>query len=471
MLADADKILLAIRQGGRTVYLKDINGDVVSLPVFIRLGGDYFFQLETNGVLTYILGSGGYSIVIKGYVRKRKKIIDHAVIKIYGVELNNDILVLSSFNRGFSEALSEGLMIMSILSNKKIISKELKDITQSDEILGKLKEKCYENNIKFSRKDLNNILSSIITIYGINIGNIYAKDVQSLLSNPPFVVMEYCDKGDLTKFIDQKPILDINKFVDFIGNIISAVAYIHTANIAHRDIKPDNIFIRSYKKEYMPKLADFSISLYLDKNNQYIWQIGTPQYMPPEYLMFKSKASTTADIYSLGVTFFEVFTGDIPSISKILLCISKNPLISDEIREYFIQDLIDVLSVELFMRANEQLLMKKLNDISSVLSNKETFKNEQALEELAKNIYEEKIFHRLIEYDKKRLYESIYDYLDQMYKKGVFSKKTISKELRKALATLFTDIITKSYELSVNKRYKDGVELLIDYRSKLRQII
>ncbi len=126
------------------------------------------------------------------------------------------------------------------------------------------------------------------------------------LEGTPFIVMEM-----FNGFTVRSAIVNNNPVLKKYGNIIVAKAahglkYLHSKNIIHCDIKPENILINN---EGMVKIIDFSLA---KTKNQRMLSFssnieGTPAYLAPEQLL-KKKASSASDVYSLAVVIFENFT-------------------------------------------------------------------------------------------------------------------------------------------------------------------
>lgn len=101
-------------------------------------------------------------------------------------------------------------------------------------------------------------------------------------------------------------------------NVLDALQYLHSHGVLHRDIKPANIMIENGKTV---KLMDLGIAR-LNGGNRYstIGFIGTPQYAAPEQILSEdnhSELTKRTDIYSVGVTFYELLTGVNPFMSDI----------------------------------------------------------------------------------------------------------------------------------------------------------
>lgn len=101
-------------------------------------------------------------------------------------------------------------------------------------------------------------------------------------------------------------------------NVLDALQYLHSHGVLHRDIKPSNIMIENGTTV---KLMDLGIARMNGKNRfSTIGFIGTPQYAAPEQILSESDHSELTertDIYSLGVTFYELLTGTNPFLSEI----------------------------------------------------------------------------------------------------------------------------------------------------------
>ncbi|KAK8876027.1 hypothetical protein M9Y10_006211 [Tritrichomonas musculus] len=120
-----------------------------------------------------------------------------------------------------------------------------------------------------------------------------------------YLVMEYCPNGTL---ID-KGILSYEKFIFYAKQILEALSFCHSLNIAHRDIKPDNIFIDQYDHI---KLADFGMANIFHNNCKTSEKCGSFCYVAPEMFRFREIDPFKADIWALGITFFYMVTGTVP---------------------------------------------------------------------------------------------------------------------------------------------------------------
>jgi len=122
-----------------------------------------------------------------------------------------------------------------------------------------------------------------------------------------FIVMEYVPGETLEHIIVREGILDLTRALDFSCQICNAVDHAHRAGILHRDLRPGNMLV---SESGMLKVSDFGTSRYLEIAAHGTTVIGSPPYMAPE--QFHGKAVFASDIYSVGVTMYQMLTGTMP---------------------------------------------------------------------------------------------------------------------------------------------------------------
>lgn len=143
-----------------------------------------------------------------------------------------------------------------------------------------------------------------------------------------FIVMEYVDGVSLKELIDRKGALDPKVSTHLVIQICEALMFSHNNNLIHRDIKPQNILIASENKV---KVTDFGIAKSLNTDiTKTLNIVGTAQYISPEQAR-GSFLDNRTDIYSLGVVFYEMLTGDAPfrgdtSVDISLKHVSEKPV-------------------------------------------------------------------------------------------------------------------------------------------------
>ncbi len=122
-----------------------------------------------------------------------------------------------------------------------------------------------------------------------------------------FIVMEYVPGDTLEAVIDRDGTLDLARALDYTCQICNAMDHAHRHGIIHRDLRPGNVMVTD---QGLIKVADFGTSRFLEIAAHGTTVIGSPPYMAPE--QFQGKAVFASDIYSLGVTMYQMFTGVLP---------------------------------------------------------------------------------------------------------------------------------------------------------------
>lgn len=125
-----------------------------------------------------------------------------------------------------------------------------------------------------------------------------------------FIVMEYIRGKTLKQLINQRGALCKEEAIDIMKQLISATAEAHRKGIIHRDIKSQNVIVMA---DGTIKMLDFGIalaqgSLQLTQSDSVM---GSVHYLAPELARGES-ATNQSDIYSLGIVFFELLTGELP---------------------------------------------------------------------------------------------------------------------------------------------------------------
>ncbi len=122
-----------------------------------------------------------------------------------------------------------------------------------------------------------------------------------------FIVMEYVPGDTLEAVIERDGALDLPRALDYTCQICNAVDHAHKQGIIHRDLRPGNVLVTD---QGLIKVADFGTSRFLEIAAHGTTVIGSPPYMAPE--QFQGKGVFASDIYSLGITMYQMFTGVLP---------------------------------------------------------------------------------------------------------------------------------------------------------------
>ncbi|XP_060799880.1 serine/threonine-protein kinase ULK2 isoform X3 [Neoarius graeffei] len=141
-------------------------------------------------------------------------------------------------------------------------------------------------------------------------------DVQET-PNFVFLVMEFCNGGDLADYLQAKGTLQEDTLRIILQQIAAAMRVLNSKGIIHRDLKPQNILL-SYtgrKKSSVSgiriKIADFGFARYLHSNMMAATLCGSPMYMAPEVIMSQNY-DAKADLWSIGTVIYQCLVGKPP---------------------------------------------------------------------------------------------------------------------------------------------------------------
>ena len=129
-----------------------------------------------------------------------------------------------------------------------------------------------------------------------------------------YLLMEFVDGVNLRQML-QAHRLSPRESMSIVPQICEALQYAHDHGVVHRDIKPENVLVDKHGRV---KIADFGLAKLLGKEppgerlTRPAEVMGTPHYMAPEQLEKPLEVDHRADIYSLGVVFYEMLTGELP---------------------------------------------------------------------------------------------------------------------------------------------------------------
>ncbi|MCD4837308.1 Stk1 family PASTA domain-containing Ser/Thr kinase [Neobacillus sedimentimangrovi] len=157
-----------------------------------------------------------------------------------------------------------------------------------------------------------------------NIVNIYDVGEENDLY---YIVMEYVDGQTLKQYIQQNSPLRVEKALEIMKELASAISHAHQNQIIHRDIKPQNILIDHNGNV---KITDFGIAMALSATTitQTNSVLGSVHYLSPEQAR-GGMATRKSDIYSLGIVMFELLTGRLPFSGESAVSIALKHLQSE----------------------------------------------------------------------------------------------------------------------------------------------
>ena len=130
-----------------------------------------------------------------------------------------------------------------------------------------------------------------------------------------FIVMEYVPGTDMNSLLKTNGKYSISEGISLLVQACKGLGYAHRAGLVHCDIKPHNFLVTP---DGRVKVTDFGIARALasikpDEQSEVVW--GSPQFFAPEQAAGKSP-SPASDVYSLGVIMYQMFTGQLPFLTK-----------------------------------------------------------------------------------------------------------------------------------------------------------
>lgn len=136
------------------------------------------------------------------------------------------------------------------------------------------------------------------------------------------LVMDYIDGPDMRWYVKNRP-WNLQERLVIAAQICNGLGYLHEHGVIHHDMKPANVL---FTRKGIVKLTDYSLcgtSYLLALFDAGVHEQVTPMYVAPE-LLLKQKATPQSDLYALGVTFYVLFTGQVPfevdSLPKLYQC-------------------------------------------------------------------------------------------------------------------------------------------------------
>ncbi len=179
--------------------------------------------------------------------------------------------------------------------NRKVAIKTL-DYTQfSKSELKTVKSRFFREAEAAGRLSHNNI----VTVYDVGEETDFA-----------FIAMDYVEGVPLSDFTQKTQLLSVREVYRILQVVAQALNYAHEQNIVHRDIKPGNIMYNPQDQQI--KITDFGIARITDSVKTRTGSfMGSPSYMAPEQ-MTGSSVDGQADLYSLGVSMYQLLTGSLP---------------------------------------------------------------------------------------------------------------------------------------------------------------
>ncbi len=185
-------------------------------------------------------------------------------------------------------------------------------LTEREVALKRLRTE-YAKDAKLRRR-LRREARAVARLEHANIVRLY--DMGETDDGSPFLAMEMV-RGEPLSTLKKRGIA-FGQLIEFVDQILAALAFAHARGVIHRDLKPDNIVVTTNDaNNELVKLLDFGFARVEDDSDDQITQIakdvfGTPTYMAPEQATGDHDVSPATDLYALGVVLWELLTGKPP---------------------------------------------------------------------------------------------------------------------------------------------------------------
>ncbi|KAI5324009.1 hypothetical protein L3X38_033082 [Prunus dulcis] len=138
-----------------------------------------------------------------------------------------------------------------------------------------------------------------------------------------FLVLEFCNGGNLAAYIRQHGRVQEQIARKFMQQLGAGLEILHSHHIIHRDLKPENILLSCSDDDAVVKVADFGLSRSLHPGDYAEKVCGSPLYMAPEVLQFE-RYDGKVDMWSVGVILFELLNGCPPFPGRTNVQVLKN---------------------------------------------------------------------------------------------------------------------------------------------------
>ena len=190
-----------------------------------------------------------------------------------------------------------------------------------------------------------------------------------------YIIMEYCDKGELFDYIVNKERLDQVEASYFFYQLINGVDYLHENCFVHRDLKPENLLLT---KNNILKIIDFGLCHDFDGTKLLKTKCGSPSYAAPEILLGYKYDGFKSDIWCCGIILYGMLCGFLPFdgdnnqeiFEQIIECKPEFP-------SFLVEDSVDLLVRLLNPNPKERLSIEQIKNHPFYLKGKDNFLNQQ----------------------------------------------------------------------------------------------
>lgn len=144
-----------------------------------------------------------------------------------------------------------------------------------------------------------------------------------------YLAMEFVEGRSLAKIIDDDGPLAADRAIALARQMCLGLAYAHEQGLVHRDFKPDNVLVVETARGEVARIADFGLAISEDRDRDVRLTavgiaVGTPVYAAPEQTSNDCEVDHRADLFSLGVTLYEMLAGKLPFDGNIVELLRRN---------------------------------------------------------------------------------------------------------------------------------------------------
>ncbi|MEM2979868.1 MAG: NosD domain-containing protein [Thermoproteota archaeon] len=341
------------------------------------------------------LGAGSYSIVYKGLIEGKP-----TAIKISGIvkKMNNEHYVSPPQCKGEIMDFFNQIRTLGLLKRRRVLQGELNvnylkklvetsiqlsnfNVNSSDEFLSKYPIGEWLHDLALFDHNI-----ATVRLYNKELFEKFEKSNPSeniftnpheFAESPPFFAMQLAD-GDLLKL--SKEYRGSRNFPEILkaafSQMAAATSLVYVCSTIpgeeaqksgrdfvnpriHKDIKPENILFKKHKKGFRFVVTDFGLAETQRVKQQKEWQVGTPYYMPPEYILYPYESILPSfDVYSLGMTVLSLTSR--PYIQSLLIASTQHKEIS---QEAYVQPILEALK----QRFTDEQVKNMVNEVRSIV--------------------------------------------------------------------------------------------------------
>ena len=186
-----------------------------------------------------------------------------------------------------------------------------------------------------------------------------------------YIMMEYCEKGELFHYIEKEICLSNDEAACYFYQLINGLEYIHQKGIVHRDLKLENILL---SKTNLLKIIDFGLSSYYDSNKLLSTPCGSLCYASPELLSGQKYDGILIDIWSVGVILYAMLCGYLPFDDENHGMLYKRIINTElDIPEHLEEDSVDMLRKILVNEPKKRITIKEIKKHKFYIKGKKEF--------------------------------------------------------------------------------------------------